>query len=342
MRRHGRLSARSILLALALVGGGPFVPAAGAVRQPLRGTRLFAPDSIWNAHLPAHARLDPRSARLASLFAAEISRERMLRIGPWIQTTQYSTPVYTVPRRQRPVRVVLDARGPYGRGLRRAFAAVPLPADARPAPGSDGHLVVVQPSTDRLWEFWKLRRDPPQWRAAWGGAIRRVSRSPGYFTRVSWPGAHRSWGATATSLALAGGLIRIRELERGRIDHALAIAIPDMRAGVAAWPAQRTDGSLHTADAIPAGAHFRLDPTVDIDALGLPPAARAIARAAQRYGMIVDDRTLHATGFAAEDPGPNRSNPYPALFGGRSPDELLARFPWHRLQLLRMRLRAVP
>ena len=172
--------------------------------------------------------------------------------------------------------------------------------------------------------------------------MRGVSRSPGYYTRGAWPGALRVWGASATSLPVAAGLIRIRELRAGRIDHAIAISIPDTRARMAAWPAQRTDGSLHRADAIPSGAHFRLDPALDVRALRLPPAAEAIALAAQRYGLIVRDRTLHATGLFAQDPTPTGRNPYPALFGGRAPIDLLAGFPFDRLQLLRMRLRPVP
>ena len=321
-------------------------PAAAAraprTAAPSPRPRLFAPSSVWNARLPHDAPLDARSALLSGVFATEIARERALRIGPWIETTTSSTPVYTVPRAQRTVRVSLDGTAPYRRSLRRAFAAVPLPRGARPAAGADGHLTVVQPSTDRMWEFFRLRRAHGRWSAAWGGAMRGVSRNPGYYTRGAWPGALRVWGATATSLPFAAGLIRIRELRAGRIDHAIAISIPDTRARMAAWPAQRTDGSLHRADAIPSGAHFRLDPALDVRALRLPPAAEAIALATQRYGLIVRDRTLHATGLFAQDPTPTGRNPYPALFGGRAPIDLLAGFPFDRLQLLRMRLRPVP
>jgi hypothetical protein len=330
---HRSLLATVVLL---LVWAGTGSAAVASER-----TRLFAPDSVWNARIAPNAPLDSRSAVLSGVFAAEIARERTGRIGPWIETTSSSTPVYTVPRTQRTVRVALEGAAPYRRSLRRAFRAVPLPRDASPAAGPDRHLTVVQPSTDRLWEFFGLRRIHGRWIAAWGGAMRGVSRSPGYFTRAAWPGALRIWGASATSLPVAAGLIRTRELQAGRIDHALAISVPDMRARMAAWPAQRTDGSLRRADAIPAGAHFRLDPALDVPALHLPPAAQAIALAAQRYGLIVRDRTLHATGLFAEDPTPTGRDPYPALFGARSPIDLLADVPFDRLQLLRMRLRAV-
>jgi hypothetical protein len=169
--------------------------------------------------------------------------------------------------------------------------------------------------------------------------MRRVSRGPGYFTGTSWPGARTYWGATATGFPLIAGLIRMDELARGRIDHALAISIPGARAGVFAWPAQRTDGTLVSDDALPEGAHLRLDPALDIAALRLPAPTRAIAVAAQRYGLIVRDRTARTTALYAEDPGSTGANPYPRLFGGRLPSEVLARFPWERLQLLRMSLR---
>jgi len=308
--------------------------------SPPAVVRPFAPDAVWNQPLAEDAALDPRSPELVRAFVADIARQRRAAIGPWIETTESSTPVYTVPRDQPRVRVVLDVQQAYGRTLRQAFRAVPLPAGAQPARGPDRHLTVLQPATNSMWEFWHLRREDGQWRAAWGGAMRDVSAGPGYFTRGSWPGGEPYWGATATSLPLIAGLIRISELERGRIDHALAIAIPNARAKAAAWPAQRTDGTLSAPVALPKGARLRLDPKLDIAALDLPPAVRAIAVAAQRYGLIVRDKTLHATGFFAEDPTPSGRNPYPRLFGGRTPGELLARFPWEHLQLVKMRLRA--
>ena len=280
--------------------------------SPPAVARPFAPDAVWNRPLADDAALDPRSPELVRAFVADIARQRRAAIGPWIETTDSSTPVYTVPRDQPRVRVVLDVQQAYGRTLRQAFRAVPLPAGAQAARGPDRHLTVLQPATNSLWEFWHLRREGGQWRAAWGGAMRDVSDGPGYFTRGSWPGGEPYWGATATSLPLIAGLIRISELERGRIDHALAIAIPNARAKAAAWPAQRTDGTLSTRDggargrALPPRSEARTSPRWTFRR-----PTRAIAVAAQRYGLIVRDKTLHATGFFAEDPTPSGRNPYP-------------------------------
>ena len=52
-----------------------------------------------------------------------------------------------------------------------------------------------------------------------------------------------------------------------------------------------------------------------------------MAEAAQRYGIIVRDKTLHAIGFYAEDPSPLGTNPYRRIFDGKPPSALLKLFP---------------
>lgn len=315
-------------------------PAAATTPTRLPGAELFAIDSVWNAPLAADAPIDPSSPRLVAALMREAERERRARNGAWIQTTDYSTTIYRVAADRPTVRVVLDNDRPWARTLSRALRAVPIPPGARPAAGTDAHITIWQPSSDRLWELWKARREADGWHAAWGGAIERVSRSPGYYTPDSWEGARTYWGATATSLPVVAGTMTIEELERGRIDHALALNLPSLRADAYTPPARRTDGADPDPDAIPAGAHLRIDPQLDVRSLYLPRLTEMMALAAQRYGMIVRDQTHHAIGFFAEDPTPAGRNPYPALMDYRYPNELLARFPWAHVQVLRMDLRA--
>jgi len=301
--------------------------------------RLFAPDSVWNAPVSPDAPIDPASPALVRQLAAEAASEQLQATGPYIETSSDSTPIYRVPADQPTVRVALDEPTVWWRAsLQAALAAVPIPADARPAPGSDGHLTIYQPATDRLWELFQARNVGGEWHAAWGGAIENVSHSPGYYTDRSWSGAHSWWGSTASSLPVPAGTITIDELRRGAIDHALALAVPLAREHVYSSPAQRTDGRNPSPASLPEGAHLRLRPTLDLASLHLPPVTAAIALAAQRYGLIVRDQTGHAIGLFAEDPAPTGSNPYPALFEYREPTELLARFPWRDLELLHMDL----
>jgi hypothetical protein len=141
---------------------------------------------------------------------------------------------------------------------------------------------------------------------------------------------------------MLGGLVRIDELRAGHIDHALAMAIPSPRAGIFSWPAQRTDGNSASADALPEGARLRVDPALDLDRLAMPPLTRMLAKAAQRYGIIVRDRA-GAVAFYGEDPATTGADPYSdpgGFFDGRSPGQLLESFPWAHLQVLRTQLRS--
>jgi hypothetical protein len=317
------------------------MPSPSPTPTPVAG-RLFAPTSVWNAPLLSGAPLDAASAELAKKLSDTVRDGFLAGRSAWIQTNNTSTPLYVVPAAQPNVRVTLDS-GAWATSLQQAFQQVPIPPDAKPAAGSDAHMTIWQPSTNRLWEFFKASQQPDGWHASFGGAMSSVSTSPGYYDASAWPGlSNTSWGATATSLPVIGGTMRISELKAGVIPHALAMNIPWARPKAYSWPAQRTDGRSTDARAIPEGAHFRLDPTLDLSKLSLPPMTRMMAVAAQRYGMIVRDQTGWAVAVFGEDATPTGTNPYSGatgFYGGRTPDSLMKAFPWDRLQLLRMDLK---
>ncbi|HEY6549578.1 MAG TPA: hypothetical protein VIY71_00080 [Solirubrobacterales bacterium] len=300
---------------------------------------FFSPTSFWNDPPASNANLDPNSTKLIGALGAEVERELEVGNGPWINTIDYSVPIYTVPPDQPTVRVQLVSEF-YAPALQAAWNKVPMPPGARPAGGSDRTLVVWQPSTERLWEFWKLAHTTTGWRAAWGGAMQNVSSNWGAYGPAAWDGAKSTWGTSASSLSIAGGLITLKDLQRGQIDHALALAVPNTRAGIYASPARRTDGTSASPTSLPEGAHLRLDPSLNIAALELPWLTSLIAKAAKRYGIFVRDKAKVAH-FFAQDPRPTGSNPYTGeagYFEGESPAQLLSSFPWDRLQLLRMEL----
>ena len=301
--------------------------------------RFFSPSSVWNEPLPTDAALDPHSSELVKELESEVVRELLTETGPWINTTSDSVPVYTVEADQPTVSVELE--GGLEPALASSWQAVPLPPAAQPAAGTDKALVVWQPSTDRMWEFWRLSNTGSGWSASWGGSMQDVSSNPGVYGPEAWPGAQTWWGSSATSLALVGGLITLQDLQRGRIEHALAMAIPNVRAGVYALPAQRDDGRSENPLSLPEGAHLRLDPSLDLSTLHLSPLALMIAEAAQRYGIIVRDKAGNIT-FFGEDPTPTHTNPYAGpggYFEGKYPSQILSSFPWSHLQVLSMILR---
>jgi hypothetical protein len=296
-------------------------PASAAVAWP---GRPFAPDSVWNRPLSGREPASPNSRS----YVTEVVRE-VDDYGPWINTYAYSVPVYLVAAGQRTTHVTLDTWGP---DLQRAFDAVPLPANAKPAEGADEQLTVWQPSTDRMWEFWKLHRVDGRWHARWGGEMQDVSHNPGYFTHNA---VTNDWGATATGLPLLGGLITFADLRQGYINHALAISLVETAPRYWTWPAQRTDGDVFTSGVaqIPEGTRFRLDPHLNIAALHLPPLVRMMAVAAQRYGIIVRDKG-GAVAFYGQDPSTTEVNPWGPALQGQYPSNLLRLFPWTDLQAL--------
>jgi hypothetical protein len=300
--------------------------------------RFFSPTSFWNESLPATTSLDADSQPIVASFAELVESEELDKEGPWINTTEYGLPVYVVPGTEATVPVKLDdASNP---ALTAAWSAVPLPVGAKPAAGTDGDLFLWQPSTERLWEFWRLVHSSEGWEASWGGAMQHVLSSPGVYGTEAWPGAQSWWGISASSLSLVGGMISIEDLERKQINHALAMAIPGTRAGVFAAPAQRTDGKDDSSLALPEGAHLRLNPNLDLADLHLPPFTLMLAEAAQRYGIFVTDSSPIVELYA-QDPAPTGSNPYSGphgFFSGESPNQLLADFPWRELELVRMEL----
>ena len=290
-------------------------------------SRPFADNSVWYRPFAPDARLSPHSGSYVSRLLATVASH-----GAWVNTTSWSTPVYTVGPQQPDVPVTLDQTpGASNATLRAALAEVPIPPYAVPAGGNDGIMVVWQPCTDELWELWEARRDLfGSWHVGYAGVTPRVSASRGYYPRG------RAIGGTASGLAVLGGLIRIGELRRGRIPHAVSFGLPEPRAGIYAWPAQKTDGTNLDPTAIPEGTRFRLDPRLDLSKLRMPRFTRILARAVQRDGMIAVTRAGPVP-LSAEEPTPTGSNPYlgPAgFFGGQTPAELLQQFPWSRLQVI--------
>jgi len=306
--------------------------------EPVKPFRFFAPTSFWNATPAKEAPLDPTSSSVVKALVEEVNAEELEKKAPTINTTSWSVPIYTVPAGQSNVRVKLvNTVSP---ALQAAWNVVPLPANAKPAVGSDAHLVVWQPSKDLMWEFWGLNKTTEGWQASWGGAMEHVSADVGVYGPEAWSGATVDWGASASSLPIAGGLITLEDLEQGKINHALAIAVPNVRETTYALPAKRTDGYSKEAFSLPEGAHLVLEPTLNLASLHLSHFTLMLAEAAQKYGIFVRDRAANVALYG-QDPTPTGNEPYGGSHGfleGKAAWQQLASFPWSHLELLKMEL----
>lgn len=276
---------------------------------------FFAPSSFWNTPLAPDAPVHPKSAAMVT----DLVRQSKL-AAPCLNTTQYTTAIYTVDANAPTVTVTLD--GAY-KAMQDQWLAVPMPNSPTISNGTDQNLVVWQPDTNTMWEFWHLRKLTDGWHARWGGRMQNVTTNPGWFPAP--------FGASATGLPLAGGLILIEEAQAGSINHALSVAIPQATKGTHVWPAQRHDGAYNTP--IPEGTRFRLDPALNIEALNLYPLTKMMAYAAQRYGIVVRDQA-GAIAFVGEQPKDPAVNPWPRIFAGVPGWKTIPQFPFAKLQAL--------
>src|SRR5436190_22903308 len=155
--RAGTVRPRHVLLGVlvCLIAGLALTAGARAATDPRAPVdRLFDLGSVWNAPLADNAALDPTNSSRMSALYTEMQKEISSGTGPWISETSYSTPLYIVPAGQPTVPVTVDNAGHMALSFQPVVSqGVPIPANAQPAAGTDGHLTVFQPSSDTLWEF---------------------------------------------------------------------------------------------------------------------------------------------------------------------------------------------
>lgn len=149
---------------------------------------------------------------------------------------------------------------------------------------ADCHLIVWQPSQHALYEMYLADIT--------GGVLRstclatwQLNASYGPFRR-----GLDCTSADAAGLPIAPLLFDADEVADGEIRHAIRFILPNarMRAGRFVLPATHIGAPSGPPQAPPYGARFRL--RADFPLATLPnDAARTVARALQRYGMVLAD-----------------------------------------------------
>jgi hypothetical protein len=250
--------------------------AGGSCGRPYRAT------SPWNRPIGRRPAYDARSDwHVQGAFG-----DQRLSSDP----TQYTYPVYSVsartPRRAVPFSGYFsDVRrgGRHTFGKSSGSVRIPLPDHAREAEGSDGQIILVNRRTGEEWGVWQASRDGAQWRFV-----------NGYHYNTRWSGVPpRGFGSRGAGVTYLAGLVRPCEIRRGRIDHALAFAY-DYPTRNHVYPATKSDGSSSDPVDLPEGARLQLDPGLsrrELRGMGCRGACLTIARALQRYGMYVIDKS---------------------------------------------------
>lgn len=321
-----------------------------------------------NCAYPTGQKLDSTSAAAVSELANKADSTQINGAGGF-NYYQFDTSFYVVSKafRQDPANwQKISGPNHYGdQSLIMQFEDVPVPFGGRPnaatttpkgfapAAGSDAHLCVYCPETDEYWETGGSSgygADPnnPTWSVTYGTKQTNMSLFIGAFPSGT--------GATATGIPNMLGLPTVVEIQNAiyngiPIPHGLAGVMFD---GLAAhvWPANRHDGGKGAGtSSVMEGQLFRLkhDAATTAAIAAMPhPTGRAMAQAAQTYGILLVDKNVYATLLQIEDSAQytNASlNPYgadpagkPALGGILNGQQYsvntMQGFPWSSLELL--------
>jgi hypothetical protein len=255
-----------------------------------RTWRPFNDQSPWNTPIPASPALAPDSAELI----ADLKNSSEWGQNLDINIAQFSIPLFYATSSTPLVDVLaeLGGLGFSGTNGSNAHAQVPIPAGAAPDPMSDHHIAIIDRARNLEWGMWNAKNENGRWTCSLGATADLAGDGLRPFKPEN-PTWYTSHGARACGFPLIAGLIRTEEIDAGRIEHALIIAYPHIRAGLYMSPASTAqarigDDSIKTRG-IPCGGHVQLDPNLNLDSLGLSRAGRIVAEALQRYGAFVGD-----------------------------------------------------
>jgi hypothetical protein len=229
----------------------------------------FASSSPWNTAIGSSAKFEPSwGARTKSLMT----------VKPVINSSVWSTPVYRA--------TTSDVYATLKSVRTGQSWKIRIPSHAKGAAGtggySDGHATIIQPDGKTAYDAFKLvKRSTTLWEAQ----VAKV---------VSVTGSGTHMGVRAAGTPGMAGLIRTHELRDKRINHALAMAVPNtiLKSGYV-WPAksQDTDGYKAYSGQVPMGSLFAIPGSVNLSSLGLSAEGMALGKALQNYGTYVVDRS---------------------------------------------------
>lgn len=315
--RRFRALGAALALSAAVTACATTTPGQPTAAPPLPvSAQFFAGEgTVWRTPVPEGAAVDERSAAYVAGFAGP---------PPVVAVRNFTAPIFVADGGTARYRIAptADYATPEA-----TLERVPIPPGALADPADDGHLAVLDTTTNCVFEMYRAKRDGEGgWTAEWVNA-----------TPADGDGIYPDGLATrASGFSIAAGLIWPEELAAGRIDHALVFAYPGTRAGDPVAPATRSDGRTDDPDALPIGAHVVLDPELDLSTLGLSGPQLTIATALQEYGMYLADSSRGLSLFAVH-PQSYPYDPYEETLGGGDLTYFgIADIPFDRMQVLEL------
>jgi hypothetical protein len=257
---------------------------AGAQTPPPAGHGPYFPaDSVWYQDVSA-APLDPESATVINwLSGAGGWGGGRMQIDFTIEVLEADA--------SAPLSNFIPTADFYDTECDRA--PVPLPAGGalegesgyQCAGNGDCHLIVVQRSTHRLYEMWRANVVGGQFN---GGCLAVWNMN------LTYSPVGRGQDCTSADAAgypIAPLLFNADEVAAGQIDHAIRFILPNSRMRQLVYVHPATHSTFPTSGPVtapPYGTRLRL--RADYPLQNLPnAAARVVARAMQKYGILLSD-----------------------------------------------------
>lgn len=244
---------------------------------------FFPAGSVWTQDI-SHAPVDPNSSQIIAWLkdAGGWGMGRMqVDFSLRVLQTNANTPY--VPFQKGPSFYTADSD---------LVSTFPLPAgggleghsDYRcPSEYEDCHLIVDDRAHGKLYEAYQANDT--------GDSLSANFLAVWDLNRIYPPSGRgdQCTSADSAGLPIAPLLFNADEIASGNIRHALRFILPNqrIRAHVYVHPATHAGAPLGPIAAPPMGARFRLKASYDLSRL--TPAAQAVARAMQQYGMFLAD-----------------------------------------------------
>jgi hypothetical protein len=257
--------------------------------------RFFQKHSTWYEKIPSNPRLMSNSSKYI---------EEIQRVNNYIAVVSrdYGVPVWYASE-STPIQAVVPYSEVTNSIIKNAVETngwnknVPIPPEAQPAVGYDGHMVIISHDRRYAWDFYQARRESD-------GTLStsRIKRWDLTGDGIDQP---YTWGGCrVAAVPLLHGLITYDEIQRGYINHALAFVTESAKRGSpGVYPSVTPNNGENDREwALWLGFRLQLDPDVDIESLGLNRIGKIIAKAMQEYGMIfVENGGLYNNSVFAED-----------------------------------------
>lgn len=275
---------------------------------------LQAADWNWRA-IGSNPSLDSNSAAIVAALAGA-GQSRIVDtydFGVTVRTASASDPKYQIS-------FTAGWGNPFGSTL------VPIPAGTPVPPGSDGHVVIIDPTQNKVFALWQANLSGTTKTASYGAMV-----------DLNGDGRETVGTSTGSGLSRLAGIIRLSEMQAGVIPHALFFSTDIATAGgVFRYPATTTDGSNGAGSSvtISEGTRVQLDPSINLSAIpGISQAEIVIGTALQQYGAYCGDNGGARMAFIAEYEGANPGPTYAAK--GLTYDYFnLSNIPWGSLRVL--------